>query len=663
MIVTPAMKCRRRHGQGRVAPALSVAFAAALSVLCGPSAPGAPAAPSHGENPETHHAVLKGRVGAKADAVFTRRLTSEKARGDIFDEAVNAFATKMDDLHPYPPGATNHYGWWQGEYWGKTMLSQCAFARYSGRGDVKDFIHGKAVEFVRRFQREDGYLSSYADEDHVFGFNWNVWSRKYTMWALVEAYDLTGDAALLAAAGRMADHLAAQLKRLGVSLADTGFFAGIPSLSILKPAVLLAERTGEKRHWDFARSIVAENDRPDGRCPNIVANAFGDKPVHEWYPNPGSWAKAYEMMSVVEGLVEFHRATGERRPLEAAIRIWEKLRMAESNAIGSVGYHDHFIGASAYPNAICESCDVIHWMRLCRYLNEATGDAKYLDAWELAFLNAFLAGVFRDGEWGTHDVRSHGRRHLQGMYEVGMTYHFCCIDNVPRGFCDWADRQIVCSGDALSVNFYTDCSFSGGGRAVDVDGNYPVNETVRVKVRSDGPLHVRFRVPGWCGGGMAVDGAKVRAGAPYAEVEMERGERLFTLAFDMTPRVEPVRIRPIAGGMRANDAALTFEMRGHNNEMAGFARKKPGVRVVRGPLILAKARRVGDDDKTCFSDIEGLDASWRATAVPVSNAEVWGAWQLTVEKPDGSARRTMGVCDFASAADTDDPRNSFSIWF
>ena len=244
-----------------------------------------------------------------------------------------------------------------------------------------------------------------------------------------------------------------------------------------------------------------------------------------------------------------------------------------------------------------------------------------------------------------------------------MTYHFCCIDNVPRGFCDWSDRQVVAAGDGLSVNFYTDCAFSRDGRAVEIEGNYPVGEVVRVTVRADRPQRVRFRVPGWCGGGMTVDGAKVQAGAQYAEAAMEKGERAFVLSFDMAPKVVPLRLRPITSEVQADAAATQFEMPGHNKEMVGFARKKPGVRVLRGPLVLAKARRAGDDDTVCFSDIEGLDASWRATVVPVQNESVWGAWRLSLERPADGVRRTMGVCDFASASDTDDPRNSFSIWF
>ena len=606
---------------------------------------------------------LRGRVGEKASEVFESRLVGDKARGDIFDEAVNAFVTRMDDLHPCPQGSTSLSGWWQGEYWGKTMLSLCAYARYSGREDVKSLVRDRALGFVRRFQRKDGYLSSYDDEDHVVGFGWNVWSRKYTTWALVEAYDLTGDAELLNAAARIIDHLVAQLDRLGVPLAGTGCFSGIPSLSILKPVVLLAERTGEKRFLDFARAIVADNDRADGRIPNIVANAFGDKPVHEWYPNPEKWAKAYELMSVVEGLIEFSKATGEKRPFKAAECIWEKLRTAELNAVGSVGYHDHFTGAALQPNCITEVCDVIHWMRLCRYLNEATGDAKYLDAWEAAFLNAFLAGVYRGGEWGAHDVRSHGRRHLQGIYEVKMTYHFCCIDNAPRAFCDWADRQIVAAPDgALVVNFYTDCSFAGEGCSVEVSGNYPVGDVARVAVRSASPRKVRLRVPGWCVGGMTVDGAAAVPAAGYAEASVGPGERVFVIGFDMSPRVERSSALTVRPGECKMDMEL-FGMTWHNPEMAGFARSKPGVRVLKGPLVLAKARSVGCDDHACFTDVEGLDASWRVSLAPVRNGSVWGAWKMTLESPDGGTRRTLGVCDYATAADYDNPRNSFSIWF
>ena len=604
--------------------------------------------------------VLEGAVGAKANALFNERILCPKAQGDIFEETVNAFATRYDDLHT-ASNAVKRSGAWQGEYWGKTMLGYCGYARYSGDAGIRSFVHEKALALVRRFQRKDGYLATYDDADFVTGSTWNVWGRKYTMWALVEAYDLTGDRELLSAAVRMADHLTGQLKRLDKRLAETGTFAGLPSMSILKPIVLLGERTGERRFLDFARRIVEDNDRADGRVPNLIANAFSDRPVHEWYPSPDSWAKAYEMMSVLEGFLEYARVTGERRPFEAVERIWEMLHKYERNAVCSVGYHDHFLGAAAYPNAISESCDVVHWMRLCRYLYAATGRMRYLDAWEAAFLNAFLAGVYRDGAWGTHDVRSHGRRHLQGLYEVNMLYHFCCLDNDPRGFFDWADLQFAADDDRVALNFYTDASFRKGDVSVKVSGNYPVGDAISAKVEAKSLRRIRFRIPSWCGGRMSVDGRLATPGADTMEIAMSATSQVFSVKFDMTPRIEAMSPPFAADAKMADPLGVFFEMRAHNKEMVGLARTRPGVRIMRGPLILAKARLADCDDRTCFTDIAGLDGTWKASLRPISGKKTWGAWKLTLEGKGGC--RTFGVCDYMSAADFDDPRNSFSIWF
>ncbi|MCQ2390373.1 MAG: glycoside hydrolase family 127 protein [Kiritimatiellae bacterium] len=611
---------------------------------------------------------VEGRLGVKAETLFARRLTSEKARKDIFGEAERAFETHFDDVHEQPSWTKKRTGYWQGEYWGKTMLSYCAYARYSGRQDMKDFILAKALKLIRTHQRADGFLGTYADADFVKG-GWNIWGRKYTMWALLEAYDLTGERELLTAASKMADHLMAQLARLQLNLADTGGFAGLPSMSILKPMVLLYARTGEKRYLDFARGIVADNDRPDGRVPNLIANAFGDKPVHEWYPKPDEWAKAYELMSVVEGFIAYAKTTGEKRPLEAAQRIWEKLYAHERNVLGGVGYHDHFIGARAYANAITECCDVIHWMRLCRHLHEATGEGKYLDAWEAAFVNAFQAGIYREGEWGAHDVRSHGRRHLTGMYEVDMTYHFCCIDNAVRGFGDWSDCQVrEAQGGLLVVNFYTDCTFACGDVQGAIRGNYPVGDTVTLSVTSPRPRRLSLHVPGWCRGGMRLNGAPVGDVARF-ELDVAAGETTLTLTFAAAPRIEPLVLEPRTAQEVTWPEMHTFEMarRGggayfHNPEMKGLSRTTPGVRILRGPLVLAKAEIMGDHNATVFTDIPGLAAQASIVGFePLTGHDVWGAWKLTVDV--GGAQTSVPVCDFASAADWDDPRNAFSIWF
>ncbi|MDD4016785.1 MAG: glycoside hydrolase family 127 protein [Kiritimatiellae bacterium] len=602
---------------------------------------------------------LKGCVGEKAEKLFEKRLNCAKARGDIFEETVTAFRTRHDDLHEDPSGhgATSGYG--QGAYWGKTMLSHCAHARLTGSKEDIKFIHAQALRLIGNYQHADGYLATYDDPDFIKGWSRNIWGRKYTLWALVEAYDLTNDKMLLAAAVKMCEHLDAQLERTGCSIAETGCFGGIPSMSILKPVIMTYLRTGNRTCMKLAKAIIAENDRADGRCPNLIANAFTGKPVSEWYAKPWEWAKAYEFMSVVEGLVMYARVTKDKRLLEAAIRIFDKLAEHEMNAVESVGFHDTFIGAARYPNSISESCGVIHWMRLCKYLHMATGELKYLDYWEKTFLNAFLAGIFRDGEWGTHDVRSHGHRHLQGINEVNMTSHFCCIDNAPRAFGDWSD---CCVGEKspieLDLNFYTDGEYAVKGVKLEVSGNYPVSDTVQVKLTTPRKVKVNFRVPGWCKA-MTVDG--VAAKGPRASVDFAAGGRTVTLGFDMTPRIEKWKGNLLPPDKEfANYLRDNFEMPDHNKEMKGVARKTAGVRVLRGPLVLAKCARVGDDDRTCLDDL-GVDETWNVSLKDEPANQTWGQW--TVEFTQCGEKKSVQASDFQSAADTDNWRNAFSIWF
>ena len=160
---------------------------------------------------------------------------------------------------------------------------------------------------------------------------------------------------------------------------------------------------------------------------------------------------------------------------------------------------------------------------------------------------------------------------------------------------------------------------------------------------------------------MSVDGRKATPGSDTMELDMSVTSQVFSVKFDMTPRIEVMSPPFAADAKTADSFGVFFEMRSYNKEMIGLARTRSGVRIMRGPLILAKARLSGCDDRTCFTDIAGLDGSWKASLRAVPGKKTWGAWELTLE--GGGKRQVLGVCDYMSAADFDDPRNSFSIWF
>lgn len=600
---------------------------------------------------------FSGRIGAKASRFLGDRVFSEDAEcGKYWNETTEAFLTHYDD------GRQKGKGFWQGEYWGKSVLSMVASAEQTGDTVLLSRVKEHTLGFLKEFQRPDGYLSSYRDRHFLGGpdgkgaevFCWNVWGQKYTMWALLELNRVCPDRRLLASARAMMDRLMSTLEEDGRRIEDTGYFVGMPSMSILKPLMILYRETGDGKYLGFARDIARAWDRKGNPAPNLIANAFGGKPVHAWYPRPERWAKAYEMMSCLEGLVDLSRATGEKKLLDAVRRVVAKLRKDELNAVGSVGFFDHFTGAAHCVNATTEPCDVIHWIRVNRDLFLETDDPGYLENVEFAFHNAFLAGVYREGTWGAHSVRSHGTRHRTAPHQVGMKYHQCCIDNMPRTFADVAGIAVSETSDrVLSVNLYAPVATVCNGNGVRITGDYPVGDGASVRIAAKREGKVRFRRPKSFDS-MAVNG--VRVDGEWFVAALPRGESVFELSFARTPKI--VRADAEAEADPRSDG---FETVYETPEMKGRARVKRGVRVLYGPLILAKSRYAGTAERDIFTDRIGTGAGWSVSAERRENALVHGAWRLTFR--NGESVFACDVCDFASAADSSADASHFSIWF
>ena len=306
---------------------------------------GAAPAPDAMATPRLRDVRLQGRPAEKMDDLFRARVTSKFAQENVFAEARRAFVERDDD-------ARGHGGVWRGEFWGKLMLGAARVADYLDDPAVKRFVAEECRRMIA-LEDPDGYLGSYKDKElvwikdpeatkKIYGWMpvWNIWNRKYCMWGMLMAYKATGDRAILASVERQMNQLIDMLRRLGLRLHETGAGSmnGLPSMSILKPLVMLWEETGNRKYLDYASEMLADWDRADGQCPNFFRNAPKAGPLHAWYPKPESWAKTYEFLSCVDGLVEYYRATGEARCLETARLIRDNLAASDANPFGAVGY-------------------------------------------------------------------------------------------------------------------------------------------------------------------------------------------------------------------------------------------------------------------------------------------------------------------------------------
>lgn len=604
---------------------------------------------------------LGGVPAGKMYNFFRARMLDKTAQRDVFGEARSAFRDRDDDEKAVLPDRKMG-GIWRGEFWGKLMLGTARVADYLQDPALTKFVKEECHRMIA-LQDPDGYLGSYADKENVwipesakpamraaYGWNtvWNLWNRKYAIWAMLMAYRTTGDRAILASTERQMDQWIEMMHRLGLPLFVTGQpeKVGLPSMSILKPLLMLYAETGKKTYLDYAKEMLPDWDRADGACPNFFRNADRADALHTWYPNPSRWAKSYEMMSCLDGLLEYTRLTGDARALETVRKIYDNLLRTELNVLGDVGYVDQFYGAATQPNASTEVCDTIHWIRLSLDLYLMTGDVRYCDAIELAYFNAFLAGVYRDGTWGAFAVR--GTACHETDRQCGYAYNHCCVNNVPRTFMDMAEGTVTRDrAGVFHVNFYQDATATLDGVDFAISGNYPVGNVVTVKV-SDPAAKVVFRTPAWC---------------PKLDIaQPEKG--VWRLTFDMNPRLLDGPDTAVAKKEGWHYARYLCREQPLRSPLRDSYRATPAATVMVGPLLLAKSRRTGATETELMDLATVRGQGYAVKVTPVACEDVWGAWDVELTKPGAPTIRTR-ACDYQSAGDDPyaDGSVRFSIWF
>lgn len=371
------------------------------------------------------------------------------------------------------------------------------------------------------------------------------------------------------------------------------------------------------------------------------------------------------MMSCLDGILEWSRTTGDESALEAMRRVQSLLEEHETNPLFSVGYNDQFANAARQPNGVTEPCDAIHWIRFNLDLFHMTGETRYADAIELAFYNAFLAAIFRDGTWGARTVRSHGYHVTPRNGQSGMRHQHCCVNNMPRTIADIT--SLIAAKDAegaLCLAFYSDATAEIGGDRVSIIGNYPYGDTVSIVLDKETAGPVRFRIPAWS----ATDADR----GTWRTVLAPAGRSTYKLTFDMRPRFlhrayRSVDFEPAVYDHLEQSMMDDWRVRmwlGYRKDVAlrPHLRHSPAVEILRGPLLLAKSRVVGTSQVEIESQASVCDVMAKLMLAPIPSPDSVAAWSLTID--DGVAPKTLPVCDFPSAGDRyEDGGMRFSVWF
>ena len=527
-----------------------------------------------------------------------------------------------------------------GEMWGKAVRSGCMFYRYTADPELKEIL-SQTVKDLLSTVRPNGSISCVPPEKQPDGPGGDLWERKYVLLGLDRYYDLVeADPAVLRAMTDQADCIIDQVgEPPKVPITSLGWSPNhIESSTLLEPFMRLYNRTGEKRYLDFARYIVSTGGS-EGY--DIFRQAYDNVPPHEM---GGPYPKAYEMMSMFEGAVEYYRVTGDEYVRRSFMNLYDNIRRNEITIVGNGGgdqpYHpavmgegwDHTAVEQTNPDItrMMETCVGVTWMKFCSQILRLTGDPSAVDEIEKYIYNGLLGAMKPSGDGFSYVNLFNGEKVTN--YGWGTTFGSlpvtCCNLNGPMGLAYIPFVAVMESDRGPVVNLYNAARAElstpqGDSLSLRIETDFPLSDRVLVRVdpHAASLFTLSLRIPSWSERTVVkVNGKKVRSVEPGAYLSLERtwkpGDRV-ELAFDM-------RCRLLDAPRDSNRAGDSFQA------------------LVWGPIVLARDENIDPDYDEPVRVVAGKDRVVRVKRV----APTLASTRLEFEVPtdDGPIRMT----DYAS---------------
>ena len=527
-----------------------------------------------------------------------------------------------------------------GEMWGKAVRSGCMFYRYTADPELKEIL-SQTVKDLLSTVRPNGSISCVPPEKQPDGPGGDLWERKYVLLGLDRYYDLVeADPVVLRAMTDQADCIIEQVgEPPKVPITSLGWSPNhIESSTLLEPFMRLYNRTGEKRYLDFARYIVSTGGS-EGY--DIFRQAYDNVPPHEM---GGPYPKAYEMMSMFEGAVEYYRVTGDEYVRRSFMNLYDNIRRNEITIVGNGGgdqpYHpavmgegwDHTAVEQTNPDItrMMETCVGVTWMKFCSQILRLTGDPSAVDEIEKYIYNGLLGAMKPSGDGFSYVNLFNGEKVTN--YGWGTTFGSlpvtCCNLNGPMGLAYIPFVAVMESDRGPVVNLYNAARAElstpqGDSLSLRIETDFPLSDRVLVRVdpHAASLFTLSLRIPSWSERTVVkVNGKKVRSVEPGAYLSLERtwepGDRV-ELAFDM-------RCRLLDAPRGSNRAGDSFQA------------------LVWGPIVLARDENIDPDYDEPVRVVAGKDRVVRVKRV----APTLASTRLEFEVPtdDGPIRMT----DYAS---------------
>lgn len=536
---------------------------------------------------------------------------------DMWKRFVNQFREEDADYE----------GGWRGEYWGKCMRGAAFVYSYTKNPELYRILENTVRDMIASGRSDEGGRISCYARSHEF-CHWDIWERKYVLLGMQYFYEIAKNddirAEIIKSMRIQADCIIESIGpecegKKPISRASH-HWRGLNSSSLLEPIVRLYTLTGEQKYFDFAKYIVDEGGTD-------IVNIFDLAYDNDFKPYQYPVTKAYEMTSCFEGLLEFYRITKNERYLTAIVNYANSILETDFTVIGCAGctheLFDHSTVRQANTNndpVMQETCVTVTLMKFFYQLNLITGDAKYMDAYETAFYNAYLGSLNTEKIIDPSIVREHPDwvleplpfdsysplvAGLRGTKVGGLKvmsdkhYYGCCACIGAAGIGLFAKAHVEATECGIVMNLYTAgkvTTYLADGTPITLttDSDYPKSGRIKITVNlpTKKAFELKLRIPEWsritalnvCG-----DEWEVKGGYTSVSKEFRDGDEI-TLDLDMRCRA----MLPIPYG---SQILMNKVLWGVNMMISTFDKEDPlahkHVAFRRGPVMLAEENRLG----------------------------------------------------------------------
>lgn len=222
------------------------------------------------------------------------------------------------------------------------------------------------------------------------------------------------------------------------------------------------------------------------------------------------------------GALKRYIVTGEERFFDYASHFWNMVTENHTYITGGNSEWEHFgvdlVLDKERTNCNCETCNVYNMLKMTKLFFMITGDVKYADWYENAFINSILSS--QNPQTG---MTTYFQPMASGYYKVyGERFNkfWCCIGTGMENFSKLQESFYFEKENALIVNQYFSSAVQFNGVEIVQNSNIPTSDKTCFSIKAALDTNIHFRLPYWLAGEARI----TVNGVPYDYVVVEGGD-------------------------------------------------------------------------------------------------------------------------------------------